>query len=704
MIAFWDFRSLPNNRITEEDAFVPTKEQFAIFPVGDKPLFPARRKMGSKGWQIGLRDYSDSKKLDPLYPINGNAPSKLNSNVRGFDSLPQLTNPRNFQLTDHDEAPRAGSSDAASPALMRQRLNRSSTDNSFFVRGMEPFVDLEKPAWPDRPRSINSRLSRSQYELQELPDVSSEQARKYFGEEAIQSFFDTYKQLQSRGKVLLGGYEELQGIIHQSAEDNVLNESVRVLENSGVLTPRGDNNFSSSRNASFALNSVLEESDDVASFFNRSDNGDLFGVQAEDSSSNKMLNLRLGLSEVEDEKNGSNLDAKVISEKIPKIVASGKLGQNIKAPSTPYSMLATASFPLLDTSLCSNSNGAGGSFSDNFVELYNSEDGIVSNYNVSSPRAVFLNGCLLHNIPPITISLIRKRISSTIDLAHMGIGNTVAQILASCLKDIPFLQMVDLTDNNLEDDGLTALINSIAAHPSIEKIDLSQNIIDGGAADALANFIGTPECRLTSLHMSDANIDDGECAHFVEVLMRNRHLKELDMSKNLIGKDENLNVVKADFVTGGESLAELISDGKCPLETLNLHWNMIRLKGAVALCDSLRQNRTLMHLDLSYNALGQAGALTLGNALTENKSLRNLNLANNSIDAIGCFTLCVGARENTSLEFMNLDGNPLGEQGGRILMKLAASDGHRLSISAVKCDFLIRSETKLKINGKHSVP
>jgi hypothetical protein len=70
--------------------------------------------------------------------------------------------------------------------------------------------------------------------------------------------------------------------------------------------------------------------------------------------------------------------------------------------------------------------------------------------------------------------------------------------------------------------------------------------------------------------MSNANIDDGECARFVEVLLRNVHLKELDLSRNLLGKDENLNAVQPDFVTGGESLSELLRHESCPIQILNV--------------------------------------------------------------------------------------------------------------------------------------
>ncbi len=42
------------------------------------------------------------------------------------------------------------------------------------------------------------------------------------------------------------------------------------------------------------------------------------------------------------------------------------------------------------------------------------------------------------------------------------------------------------------------------------------------------------------------------------------------MSNNLLGKDENLNAVQPDFVTGGESLSELLKNPHCPLRTLNV--------------------------------------------------------------------------------------------------------------------------------------
>lgn len=91
----------------------------------------------------------------------------------------------------------------------------------------------------------------------------------------------------------------------------------------------------------------------------------------------------------------------------------------------------------------------------------------------------------------------------------------------------------------------------------------------------------------------------------------------MDLSNNLLGKDEQLNAFSP-TTTAGQSLANLLRQGKCPLQKLNVHWNMIRMAGASSLCDSIRYTTTIVHLNLSYNGIGREAATVLGSALLEN--------------------------------------------------------------------------------------
>jgi Ran GTPase-activating protein (RanGAP) involved in mRNA processing and transport len=159
-------------------------------------------------------------------------------------------------------------------------------------------------------------------------------------------------------------------------------------------------------------------------------------------------------------------------------------------------------------------------------------------------------------------------------------------------------------------------------------------------------------------------------------------------------------VVKPEFVTGGESLAALLLTGTCPIEKLVLHWNMIRLDGAIALCNAIHANRHLTYLDLSYNAIGCAGAEILGKSLIENSILTKLNVAHNGINAVGCFALCVGVAENSTLREFNIDGNPIGAHGCMILTKTVVSSNPLLMITAQHCDFLIKYDNvKFDVTG-----
>lgn len=123
-----------------------------------------------------------------------------------------------------------------------------------------------------------------------------------------------------------------------------------------------------------------------------------------------------------------------------------------------------------------------------------------------------------------------------------------------------------------------------------------------------------------------------------------------------------------DLVTGGEALAELLRSPNCPLTSLKLGWNLIRLGGAAELCQSLGMNQSLTYLDLSYNSLGASGGIALGDALQDNSVLRQLYVANNALDSVSLMVIVAGILENKNLEFVCFDGNPIGEQGAMALM------------------------------------
>ncbi|TMW55576.1 hypothetical protein Poli38472_010458 [Pythium oligandrum] len=295
--------------------------------------------------------------------------------------------------------------------------------------------------------------------------------------------------------------------------------------------------------------------------------------------------------------------------------------------------------------------------------------------------------CLEKDIPPCIRLIVRNYFSPEINVSHMSIGDDLATVFAECLLDLPMVTSLNVRNNRLGDRGLQAIINMVISKPDLYHIDLSENKVDGDASASLASYMGSSACALQTLKLSHADVDDGELAPFAKALHTNKSLRTLDVSHNLIGNTENLNVVQPSIITGGEALATMLSINHS-LTFLDLSWNYLRLGGAVEIGRALAYNSGLRELNLAYNAFGDNGAQAIGEALLSNTALIKLQLTNNNIPAHGAMAIASALKLNTSLTQLNLDGNPLGNTGGRALLHAVASCTDRqLMVSMEGCNF-----------------
>ena len=276
-------------------------------------------------------------------------------------------------------------------------------------------------------------------------------------------------------------------------------------------------------------------------------------------------------------------------------------------------------------------------------------------------------------------------------------GDDTGLIFAQSLKNMPFLQSLNLSDNCLTDISLNNMIESLGALPVLTYLNLSCNIINHHAATALATFIAKNR-TLTTLILSQADIDDYECELFVAATAENMTLKELNISNNHIGKSELSPVLRKKNGNGADAFASMIGSPDCSLENLNMRWNQIRHQGACNLAQSLDCNKSLIVLDLGYNCLGNESAEIIGSVLMNNKTIASLNLENCNIQGQGCFTLCTGIKENHSLTYVCLDNNPISEFGAVLLMQVPIEVGNRVKISAQNCNIMKIATSCSKFN------
>ncbi|KAG1701881.1 hypothetical protein DVH05_010372 [Phytophthora capsici] len=298
--------------------------------------------------------------------------------------------------------------------------------------------------------------------------------------------------------------------------------------------------------------------------------------------------------------------------------------------------------------------------------------------------------CLERDLPPCIRLIVRQYFSPEINVSHMAIGDDLACVFAACLLDLPLVTGLNARNNRLRDRGLQALVDVVVAKQDLYHLDLSENKVDSDAAHALASYLGSASCRLQTLRLASADVDDEELVPFARALHSNKSLQTLDVSRNSVGSSEHLNVVRPSVTTGGEALATMISINNT-LMSLDLSWNYLRLAGAVEIGKALAYNSGLRELNLAYNAFGNAGAQAIGDALLSNTTLQRLNMSQNNIPAQGALAIASALKVNSALPLSELDfgGNPLGNMGGRALLHAAAAcaGSKKLSVSLEGCNF-----------------
>jgi len=166
---------------------------------------------------------------------------------------------------------------------------------------------------------------------------------------------------------------------------------------------------------------------------------------------------------------------------------------------------------------------------------------------VAGPAAKLLRRCQLEHLQ--------------LDSCKLGDGG--AETLAAGLSAAPAhgfkLTTLNLTNNDIGDDGTRALAEALPRNQALQTLNLGRNEIGDDGARALA-----------------------------EALPRNQALQTLNLGRNEIGDD------------GARALAEALPRNQA-LQTLNLGRNEIGDDGARALAEALLRNQALQALDLDGN-------------------------------------------------------------------------------------------------------
>ena len=235
-----------------------------------------------------------------------------------------------------------------------------------------------------------------------------------------------------------------------------------------------------------------------------------------------------------------------------------------------------------------------------------------------------------------------------LDLSHNILSSMADKVLnkSFCFK----LQNLNLAFCSIDSDGGISLAEKLENCSSLQKLDLSGNVMGCGLLD-IANNLICPNLQVLSLpgvtidldtavalagalkhcpvleelDLADNNINSESMKALAKGLMLIKRLKNLHLQYNRIGSE------------GAESLSRSLYD-QPSLQVLLLQNCEIGSAGAVALADVLKRCSNLLRLNLDYNEIGTEGAKALANRL-KFCSLRELRLLGNPIEDPGAVEL-----------------------------------------------------------------
>jgi len=154
----------------------------------------------------------------------------------------------------------------------------------------------------------------------------------------------------------------------------------------------------------------------------------------------------------------------------------------------------------------------------------------------------------------------------------------------------------------------------------------------------------------TALSLAYASVGDEGCNSIARYMRENVMLKTIDLRGNNIRADGL--VVLAHALRSSTSVVSFC-----------LKWNHVgsHERGMQALCDVLRVNNTVTHMDLRNNKIGHEAGRIIGVMLTDNSTITHLDLSWNDLGVDGGQALLDGIQKNHALIDCQLSGNRVAE-------------------------------------------
>ena len=243
--------------------------------------------------------------------------------------------------------------------------------------------------------------------------------------------------------------------------------------------------------------------------------------------------------------------------------------------------------------------------------------------NNSTPDSLNLSGqCEGDGVPFIAFGLCNNRTICILDISNNNISNLGAREIASALHENQTLQTLNISCNDIQVDGAIAMAKALHENKALQYLYISNNnILDNGVI-AISEYI-KKNSILQELVISGNNISSKGAKQIAEAVKINTTLRSLDISNNKISND------------GVKFISDCLKHN-CTLKELNLSENEITNEGVIELSEAIRINMTLLKLNMSKDWITTDGILKFLEIINNGKCvIQSLNITHNNVTKSG---------------------------------------------------------------------
>ena len=272
-----------------------------------------------------------------------------------------------------------------------------------------------------------------------------------------------------------------------------------------------------------------------------------------------------------------------------------------------------------------------------------------------------------------------------LNLSNNYIGNDGCFILGESLKDNKSLLSLNLSGNNILDDGVIYIANNLRSeiNSTLQKINFRNNSITSQGIIQFCTILKLePIDRFRKIDFSVNYLDDSGLSEYGFFLSRFENITSLVLSDRFSKNSLNNYFVYCENLTNLKkilfyqiNLTEESTNHLCQIllnnkniEKLMISSNRNLHDGILDISQGIQHNLKLTHLSLRTCFIGDKGAEALASALFKNIFIKDIDLEDNKISSKGIEPLCDKVLGKISLVNLNLAHNLIDEESSKFLM------------------------------------